>query len=87
MEFRLRPIDAFPFSKSVFSGELHMRGIEGVGPTHLAAAWLTRSLSRLSLKLGRSIRFDPAKEQIAGDKEAARLAIPKYRAPWIFLEK
>jgi len=87
LEFRLRPIDAFPFSKSVFSGELHIRGIEGVGPTHLAAAWLTRSLSRLSLKLGRSIRFDPAKEQIAGDKEAVRLAIPKNRAPWKFPEK
>ncbi len=41
-------------------------------------------LSLLSLKLGRSIRFDPVKEQIVGDPEAARLAVPKYRAPWKF---
>ena len=43
-------------------------------------------LSLLSLKLGRSLRFDPAKEQIVGDSEAARLAVPKYRAPWKFPE-
>ena len=41
-------------------------------------------LSLLSLKLGRSIRFDPVKEQIVGDREAARVAIPNYRAPWKF---
>lgn len=41
-------------------------------------------LSLLSLKLGRSIRFDPASERIVGDSEAARLAVPEYRAPWKF---
>jgi predicted dehydrogenase len=41
-------------------------------------------LSLLSLKLGRSIQFDPAKEQIVGDAEAARLAVPVYRDPWKF---
>ena len=41
-------------------------------------------LSLLSYKLGRSIRFDPATEKIVGDPEAARLAIPEYRAPWKF---
>jgi predicted dehydrogenase len=41
-------------------------------------------LSLLSMKLGRSIKFDPVKEKIVGDKEASRLAIPKYRAPWQF---
>jgi predicted dehydrogenase len=41
-------------------------------------------LSLLSLKLGRSIRFDPATETIVGDPEAARLAVPEYRAPWRF---
>jgi predicted dehydrogenase len=44
-------------------------------------------LSLLSLKLGRSIRFDPNKETIVGDHEAAKLAVPKYRAPWKFPEK
>lgn len=41
-------------------------------------------LSLLSLKLGRSIRFDPVKEQIVGDSEAAKLAVPTYRKPWKF---
>jgi hypothetical protein len=41
-------------------------------------------LSLLSLKLGRAIQFDPASEKIVGDSEAARLAVPHYRAPWKF---
>jgi len=41
-------------------------------------------LSLLSLKLGRTIRFDPTQERIVGDAEAAKLAVPKYRAPWKF---
>ena len=42
------------------------------------------SLSLLSLKLGRAIRFDPRKEQIIDDREASKLAVPKYRSPWKF---
>jgi len=42
------------------------------------------ALSVLSMKLGRSIKFDPETEQIIGDEEAAKLAIPEYRAPWKF---
>ena len=41
-------------------------------------------LSVLSMKLGRSIKFDPKTEKIVGDDEAARLAIPEYRTPWKF---
>jgi hypothetical protein len=41
-------------------------------------------LSLLALKLGRSIRFDPAREWIVGDREASELAVPRYRAPWKF---
>ena len=41
-------------------------------------------LSLLSLKLGRSVRFDPATEKIVGDSEAAKLAVPNYRKPWKF---
>jgi hypothetical protein len=41
-------------------------------------------LSVMSLKLGRSIRFDPVKEKIIGDREAARMAVPNYRDPWKF---
>ena len=39
-------------------------------------------LAGLSMKLGRSIRFDPAAEKVVGDEEAARLARPEYRDPW-----
>ncbi|HOA74084.1 MAG TPA: Gfo/Idh/MocA family oxidoreductase [Phycisphaerae bacterium] len=42
------------------------------------------TLSLLSLRLGRSIQFDPKTERIVGDDEAARLAIPEYRSPWRF---
>lgn len=41
-------------------------------------------LSTLSLRLGRSIRFDPVHERIIGDAEASRLAVPEYRDPWKF---
>ncbi|MCO5052571.1 MAG: Gfo/Idh/MocA family oxidoreductase [Verrucomicrobiae bacterium] len=41
-------------------------------------------LSLLSLQLGRSIRFDPVREEIVGDSEAAKLAVPTYRRPWKF---
>ncbi len=45
------------------------------------------ALSTLSLKLGRSLRFDPVKEAIIGDKEASELAVPEYRAPWKFAKE
>jgi predicted dehydrogenase len=39
-------------------------------------------LANMSLKLGRSIRWDPEKEQVIGDKEAAAMCLRPYRAPW-----
>ncbi len=42
------------------------------------------ALANLSMKLGRTIHFDPKTEQIVGDEEAARLAVPEYRSPWKF---
>jgi len=41
-------------------------------------------LSLLSLRLGRSIRFDPAREWILDDPKAEAMAVPEYRAPWKF---
>jgi hypothetical protein len=41
-------------------------------------------LANLSMKLGRSIQFDPVAERIVGDSEASRLSVPEYRAPWKF---
>jgi predicted dehydrogenase len=39
-------------------------------------------LGMLSLKLGRSVRWDGSKEQITEDAEANRLLSRQYRAPW-----
>ena len=40
------------------------------------------NLANMSLRLGRSIRWDPEKEEVIGDKEAAAMCVKKYRAPW-----
>ena len=45
------------------------------------------ALANLSMKLGRSIRFDSEALSIVGDPEAANLAIPEYRKPWVFPSK
>jgi len=45
------------------------------------------ALGDLSLKLGRSIQYDPKADKIVGDDEAAALAVPEYRAPWKFPEQ
>ena len=45
------------------------------------------ALSILSMKLGRSLKFDTETEQIVGDRKAAKLAIPEYRSPWKFPAK
>jgi predicted dehydrogenase len=41
-------------------------------------------LANLSLKLGRSIQFDPKTQKIVGDDAAAQAAVPEYRKPWKF---
>lgn len=40
-------------------------------------------LGNIAARLGRKIRWDPAKEQIVGDEEAARMVSRPYRAPWV----
>ncbi len=39
-------------------------------------------LANMSLKLGRSIRWDAGKEQAIGDREAQAMCAKTYRAPW-----
>jgi hypothetical protein len=39
-------------------------------------------LANTSLRLGRSLRWDPETEQIIGDKEAAEMMVRPYRKPW-----
>lgn len=39
-------------------------------------------LANIALKVGRTIRWDDAKEEIIGDREAAAMMERPYRAPW-----
>jgi predicted dehydrogenase len=39
-------------------------------------------LANLSLKLGRRLRWDAAREEIVDDAEASRMLVRPYRAPW-----
>jgi predicted dehydrogenase len=39
-------------------------------------------LANLSLRLGRKLRWDAAKEEIVGDPEAAAMLVRPYRPPW-----
>jgi predicted dehydrogenase len=39
-------------------------------------------LANISLRLGRRIRWDAAREEIPGDAEAARMLVRNYRPPW-----
>jgi hypothetical protein len=41
------------------------------------------TLGNMSLRLGgRAIQWDPGKEVVVGDKEAAAMCTKQYRAPW-----
>ena len=39
-------------------------------------------LANLSLRLGRKLNWDPAKEEIVGDPEASAMLERPYRKPW-----
>jgi predicted dehydrogenase len=39
-------------------------------------------LGNIATRLGRKIRWDPAKEQIVGDEDAAKMLSRPYRSPW-----
>lgn len=43
-------------------------------------------LANMSMKLGRSLRWDPVKRQVVGDAEANRLLRRPYRKPWVHPE-
>ncbi len=48
---------------------------------------LALTLANLSMRLKRTIEFDPQALKIVGDPEAARMAKPTYRDPWKLPEK
>jgi predicted dehydrogenase len=61
--------------------DLHAEIEEG----HLSSALV--HLTNISYRLGRAINFDPAKELIVGDAEAAKMMRREYRAPFTVPEK
>jgi Oxidoreductase family, C-terminal alpha/beta domain len=44
-------------------------------------------LANASYRLGRALRFDPAKETVIGDDEANRLLRGSYRPPYVVPEE
>ncbi len=52
---------------------------------HLSATLV--HLANASYRLGRTLNFDPVKEQVIGDDEANRLLRGSYRAPYVVPEK
>jgi hypothetical protein len=44
-------------------------------------------LANASYRLGRTLRFDPAQEQVIGDEEANRMLRGTYRAPYVVPEQ
>jgi len=52
---------------------------------HLSSAAM--HLANISYRTGRSLQFDPLKEQIVGDVEANNMLRRKYRAPFVVPEK
>lgn len=67
------------FLKAIDTGGKPVADIEA---GHRAS--VTALLGMLSLKAGRSIRWDGAAEQIVGDDAAAKLMTREYRAPWVY---
>jgi hypothetical protein len=43
-------------------------------------------LANMSMKLGRTLVYDPVKRQVVGDEEATRLLRRPYRSPWVHPE-
>jgi len=39
-------------------------------------------LANIAMKVGRTVRWDPARREVVGDPEASRLLTKEYRAPW-----
>lgn len=69
------------FLKAIESGARPTADIEiGHQATTLAL------LGMLSLKVGRSVRWDAARELIIDDEEANKLLRREYRAPWKYPE-
>jgi predicted dehydrogenase len=80
-----------PNEKRLYHSENHYRdfldgvksrkdGVEPVEPAHRTSTLC--HLANIAMRLQRKIRFDPRREQIVGDSEAAAMLSRPLRAPW-----
>ena len=58
-----------------------VREVADIEQGHLSTA--SCIMANMSMKLGRSLRWDAATHQIVGDEEANKLLNRPYRAPWV----
>jgi predicted dehydrogenase len=58
------------------------KGVANIEVAHRAS--VLPLLGMISWRVGRSIEWDGAKEQITGDLEASKLLSRPYRAPWVY---
>ncbi len=65
------------FLDCIKSRQRPIADIEGGHQTAVAC-----HLSNISLRLGRSLKWDPETEQIASDREASAMLVRPYRKPW-----
>jgi predicted dehydrogenase len=77
-----KSIPASPGHELEWLGCIRSRKQPSCNPDYHVRIDIPVALSTLSLKLGRSIRFDPETEKIIGDNEAVKLSVPEYRSPW-----
>jgi predicted dehydrogenase len=64
--------------------EKRSRPVADIEQGHISTA--SCILANLSMKLGRSLKWDAAKGQVAGDAEANKLLRRPYRKPWVHPE-
>ncbi|MBY0513272.1 MAG: Gfo/Idh/MocA family oxidoreductase [Gemmataceae bacterium] len=60
------------------------RSVSDIEEGHISTA--SCILANLSMKLGRTLAFDPAKHVVVGDDEATKLLRRPYRGPWVHPE-
>jgi len=65
------------FLESIKSRRQPVSDVEGGHKTSIAC-----HLANIAMKVGRTVRWDDAKEEIVGDREASKMLVKEYRAPW-----
>jgi predicted dehydrogenase len=60
--------------------ETRAKPVADIEQGHISSA--SCILANLSLKLGRTLKWDPVKHEVVGDAEATALLARPYRAPW-----